>query len=280
VQLHSTARTTADGYELTFGTNVIGHYTLIRAMLPHLAAPARVDLVTSATHFGDFRHTYGSALAITRTCYCSMVESLSRTERSVAMPAESALPPRVVAATARARQAGFSMSCDPAVGRLLAVLAAHLPDGARVLELGTGTGVGTAWIASGLLPRTDVTVISVEKDRQTAALAAGGDWPSFVDLRCGDALEVLAEGGAFDLIFADAPGGKWDGLDRSIAALSPRGMLVVDDMLPAPDWSDSQRASQDKVRQTLLAAPELTSAELTVGAGVILSVRASSGGAW
>ena len=41
----------------------------------------------------------------------------------------------------RARQAGFPMSCEPAVGRLLAVLAAHLPDGARVLELGTGTGV-------------------------------------------------------------------------------------------------------------------------------------------
>jgi predicted O-methyltransferase YrrM len=67
--------------------------------------------------------------------------------------------------------------------------------------------------------RTDVAVISVEKDHRTAALAASGDWPCFVDLRCGDALETLAEGAAFDLIFADAPGGKWDGLDRSIAAL-------------------------------------------------------------
>jgi hypothetical protein len=30
-------------------------------------------------------------------------------------------------ATARARREGFSLSCDPAAGRLLAVLAAHLP---------------------------------------------------------------------------------------------------------------------------------------------------------
>ena len=184
-------------------------------------------------------------------------------------------PPLVEAAGARARRAGFPFSCDPAVGRLLAVLAAHLRGGARVLELGTGTGVGTAWIVSGLLPRTDVTVLTVEHDPQTAALAAGGDWPSFVELRHGDALEVLVQGGAFDLIFADAPAGKWHGLDRTIAALVPHGMLIVDDMTPLPDWTDSQRDAQERVRRTLLAAPELTSVELACGSGVILSVRGS-----
>ena len=85
------------------------------------------------------------------------------------------MPPLVQDAVARAREAGFALSCDPAVGLLLATLAAHLPAGARVLELGTGTGVGTAWITTGLLPRTDVTVVTVEKDPATAALAARGD---------------------------------------------------------------------------------------------------------
>ena len=189
------------------------------------------------------------------------------------MPAETALPPLVADAIARARQSGFRLSCEQPVGRLLAVLAAHLPDGARVLELGTGTGAGTAWIVSGLLPRTDVTVTSVEKDPANAALAASGNWPSFVDLRHGDALDVLAEGGTFDLIFADAPAGKHDGLDRTIAALHPHGLLVVDDMDPQPDWADSLRAAQDKVRQQLLSAAGLTSAELAIGSGVILSAR-------
>ena len=189
------------------------------------------------------------------------------------MPTEAAVPPLVAAALDRARQAGFPMSCDHAVGRLLAVLAAHLPEGGRVLELGTGTGVGTAWIVSGLLPREDVTVTSVEKDPRTAALAASEGWPSFVSLRHGDALEVLAEGGTFDLIFADAPGGKWERLDLSVAALRPRGLLIVDDMTPEPDWTDSLRATQERVRQALLSAPGLTSAELPVGSGVILSVR-------
>jgi predicted O-methyltransferase YrrM len=184
-------------------------------------------------------------------------------------------PPLVAAAVGRARQAGFPFSCDPVVGRLLAVLAVHLPGGARVLELGTGTGVGTAWIVSGLLPRTDVTVLTVENDRETAALAARGDWPSFVELRHGDALAALAQGGMFDLIFADAPAGKWHGLDRTIAALGPHGMLIVDDMTPLPDWTDSQRDAQDQVSRTLLTAPELTSVELAHGSGVILSVRGS-----
>ena len=189
------------------------------------------------------------------------------------MSAEPVLPPLVAAATARARQAGFLQSCEPEVGRLLAVLAAHLPPGARVLELGTGTGVGTAWIVSGLQPRTDVTVTSVEKDPATAALAAAGDWPSFAELRCDDALAVLAQAGTFDLIFADAAGGKAEGLHRTVAALRPRGLLIVDDMTPEPDWTDSLRAIQERVRHELLSAPELTSAELAFGSGVILSVR-------
>jgi predicted O-methyltransferase YrrM len=75
---------------------------------------------------------------------------------------------------------------------------------------------------------TNLSVVSLD------AAAAGGDWPSFVGPRHGDALEVLAEGGTFDLIFADAPGGKWEGLDRSVAALRPHGLLVVDDMTPQP----------------------------------------------
>ncbi len=74
----------------------------------------------------------------------------------------------------------------------------------------TGTGVGTAWITSALQPQAGVTVITVEKDPGIAALAAQGDWPGFVELRCADALAVLGEAGRFDLIFADAQGGKWD----------------------------------------------------------------------
>ncbi len=100
-----------------------------------------------------------------------------------------------------------------------------------------------------------------------------GDRPSFVSLRRGDALGLLAEAGTYDLIFADAPDGKWHGLDRTIAALGPHGMLVLDDMTPMPGWPGAQRARQSRIRQALLTAPQLISAELAHGTGVILSRR-------
>ncbi|WP_433048883.1 O-methyltransferase [Dactylosporangium sp. CS-033363] len=177
-------------------------------------------------------------------------------------------------AHARAEANGFGQSCEPEVGRLLAVLAAALPSGARVLEIGTGAGVGTAWIADGLRPRTDVTVVSIESDPATAALAATGDWPAFVHLRVADALEYLAaESGGFDLIFADAFGGKIEGLDRTLAKLNPRGTLVVDDMTPVEGWPEDFRAKQDGVRRALLTDPRLVATELACGSGVIIGVR-------
>jgi predicted O-methyltransferase YrrM len=195
------------------------------------------------------------------------------TELPATGPPATGPPALVAAAIGRARSAGFPFSCDPDVGRLLAAVAAHLPDGARALELGTGAGVGTAWIVSGLLPRTSVSVITVEKDPQTAALAAQGEWPGFVDLRCADALDALTGLGTFDLIFADARGGKWEGRDRTIAALNPRGLLVVDDMTPTPQWTDEQHARQAETREALLTSPLLTSAELSCASGVILCTR-------
>lgn len=180
----------------------------------------------------------------------------------------------VDAAYARAETSGFPLSCERSVGRLLATLAAGVRPGGNILELGTGAGVGVAWIVSGLGERTDVTVTSIELDAGTAAVAATGAWPSFVDLRVTDALTFLPTAvGAFDLIFADAQGGKIEGLDLTIAALRPRGVLVVDDMRPADGWPEDFVARQDGVRRTLLDHGDLVSVELDHGSGMVLSTR-------
>jgi demethylmenaquinone methyltransferase/2-methoxy-6-polyprenyl-1,4-benzoquinol methylase len=111
------------------------------------------------------------------------------------------------------------MSCEPEVGALLAVLAAAVPTGGRILELGTGSGAGTAWLIHGLTARTDVEVVTVEHDQATAALAAQARSPTYVRMIVGDAVAVTTREDTFDLIFADAQGGKWEGLDVTIAAL-------------------------------------------------------------
>lgn len=172
----------------------------------------------------------------------------------------------VRAALERAEAAGFTISSEPPAGPLLAVLAAAVPPGGRILEIGTGAGVGLAWLVEGLGGRTDVEVRSVEQDPRVGAVAAGGDWPENVTLHAGDVLELLGTLGAFELIFADAEGGKWHGLDRTIAALAPGGHLLVDDMAAGHEQTR-------RVRETLLAHPGLSSVELSCGTGLILATR-------
>jgi demethylmenaquinone methyltransferase/2-methoxy-6-polyprenyl-1,4-benzoquinol methylase len=183
------------------------------------------------------------------------------------------LPEPVRLAAERAERAGFAMSCDPGAGSLLAVLAAAVPANGRVLELGTGTGVGTAWIVHGLRERDDVEVVTVEIDAATAALAAQYRWPPQVGLLTGDALEVTRRAGRFDLIFADAQGGKWEGLDATVAALRPGGQLLVDDMTPG-EFADEHHARKTaEVRSRLLGHPDLVSVEIAWSSGLILSTR-------
>ena len=74
----------------------------------------------------------------------------------------------VEAAGALAARRGFALSCLPEVGRLLASLAGTATT--RVAESGTGCGVGTAWLHSGLRP--GVELVTVERDTRLAAEVA------------------------------------------------------------------------------------------------------------
>jgi demethylmenaquinone methyltransferase/2-methoxy-6-polyprenyl-1,4-benzoquinol methylase len=172
---------------------------------------------------------------------------------------------------------GFELSCDDGVGRLLATLAAAVPPEGRILEIGTGAGVGLAWLLSGLGDRRDVEVVSLEKDDALAesAMAAVANWPHGVSIGHGDALEILPHVGAFDLVFADAEGGKAEGLDLTLAAVAPGGILVVDDMLPkiGDTYHASLLPELKAVREILLCHPAFTSSEIDFSTGVIVSTR-------
>lgn len=183
------------------------------------------------------------------------------------------VPPAVDAATARAARGGFTMSCDPQTGRLLAVLAAGTPAGGRLLDFGTGTGVGTSWLLQGLRGRTDVELITVELDPATAALVDTTSWPQWARLVIDDAVAVTERSGTFDLIFADAQGGKWHRLDATVNALRPGGLLVVDDMTPEHFLDNTHAEHTRRVRHQLLDHPKLISAEVSWSTGLILCTK-------
>lgn len=141
---------------------------------------------------------------------------------------ERAVPPRVVAAERVASEAGFKKSCVPEVGRLLALAAASKPYGV-VAESGTGSGVGTAWLHSGL--GAGARLVTVERDEELARRAAGvfadddrvsvltGDW------------RLLERYAPFDVFFCDG-GGKRDDPRRSLSCLPPAGFSF---------WTTSRR---------------------------------------
>jgi predicted O-methyltransferase YrrM len=121
-------------------------------------------------------------------------------------------------------------ACLPGVGRFLAMLAAGCVGG-RIGELGTGPGIGAAWLASGM--PADCALITAEIDERLAAAARellADDLR--VEVVTGDAVAVMADRRPFDLLFADS--GVRD--DATFAALVGGlrlgGRIVMDDLTP------------------------------------------------
>jgi predicted O-methyltransferase YrrM len=201
------------------------------------------------------------------------VENLKRTTN-----ASNALrvPPGVRAAYEREQQLRFKQSSEPEVGRLLSVFAAMVPPKGRILELGTGAGVGLAWIVHGLGKRQDVDVVSVELDSEQAMFVRNAGWPPWVSILVGDSTELIGAMGAFDLIFADTPGGKIYNLGKTIAALRPGGVLALDDMDVPSDDKPDRLARIAYVRSQLFGRPELICSELALASGMIVAARQRS----
>ncbi len=77
------------------------------------------------------------------------------------------LPPAVDAIYSESRARNFAMGSEPLTGVLLRTLAAAKP-GARLIELGTGTGAATAWILDGM--DTTSSLVTVETDSELLAV--------------------------------------------------------------------------------------------------------------
>jgi predicted O-methyltransferase YrrM len=163
------------------------------------------------------------------------------------------LPPLVERALALAERTGFQRSCSFETGRLLQMLAGQRGH-ERVAEIGTGCGVGSAWILSALDP--DVAFLTVELDEQRAAHATEllAEDESARVLH-GDWREVLPDEAPFDFLFAD--GGKSKYHEEVVGLLAPGAMLVLDDLTPG-------YADPDPVRELWLNHSRLVAVELQV----------------
>ena len=168
---------------------------------------------------------------------------------------------------------GFTMPSDPLTCALLRTLAAAKPGG-KFLELGTGTGLATAWILDG----TDENATLVSFDYDPALLAIAGQFLG-EDKRLtlveadGEAWVLANAGQRFDYIFADTWHGKYLLLDEVLAMLNPGGFYIVDDMLPQPNWPEGHAEKAADFVTVLESRNDLLLTKLHWATGVIIAVK-------
>jgi predicted O-methyltransferase YrrM len=156
---------------------------------------------------------------------------------------------------------------------MLRTLAASKPGG-HFLELGTGTGIATAWLLEGMDAASTLVTVDIDDAMQQVAKDLLG-----VDARlaliASDGLEFLRNQTArsFDLVFADAMPGKYEGLDAALAVVKPGGFYVIDDMLPQPNWPPGHAEKVPVLIERLAATPEFEVLPLVWASGVVIAVR-------
>jgi predicted O-methyltransferase YrrM len=182
-------------------------------------------------------------------------------------------PSAVVGILADTQALGFGMASEPRVGALLAVLTASKPRG-RFLELGTGTGHGTAWLLSGMDDGS--TLDTVDTDPNVVDVAKrhlGAD--RRVTFHVMDGAEFLEQpqSHSYDVIYADAWPGKFSHLDEALARLAPGGIYVIDDLLPQPNWPEGHAPKVPALIDDIERRTDFVTVRLAWASGLMLVVR-------
>ena len=177
-----------------------------------------------------------------------------------------------------AAERGIPIS-DPEVGRLLELLARSCGP-SRILEIGTAIGYGALCLARGA---PGATVVSLDRDPAIQAEAMTwlerGGVADRVDLRCGEALELLPElEGQFRLAYVDADKRQLRRfLDLLLPKLEVGGLVVIDNLLwkgwVAGDETDDETEAIRAFNGYLMMHPQLRAVLLPLGDGVGLAAK-------
>jgi predicted O-methyltransferase YrrM len=175
---------------------------------------------------------------------------------------------------------------DAEVGALLRVLATAV-NAARILEIGTAIGYSGIWLAGALPPGGMLMTMEMSEERAREARDnfARAGLADRVSVLVGDAnLKLAKVSGPFDLIFQDGDKQLYSPmLDRLVALLRPRGLLVTDNVLwdgeVAPGFIDTPRRPAADTRAVaeynvrVAAHPDLTTTIVPLRDGVSISVK-------
>jgi predicted O-methyltransferase YrrM len=168
---------------------------------------------------------------------------------------------------------GFLQMSELSTCTLLKTLAASKPSG-EFLELGTGTGLATAWILDGM--DDESTLISLDNEEALLSIAKenlGVD--KRLTLMCVDGNEWLSKNSKtrFDFIFADTWPGKYMLLEETLSMLTPGGFYIIDDMLPQANWPDGHSEKVTNLIAYLDSREDLIITKMGWASGIVIAVK-------
>jgi predicted O-methyltransferase YrrM len=182
--------------------------------------------------------------------------------------------PAVLEAIQRDRQKlGFKMASEPQTGALLRTLAASKPKG-RFLELGTGTGIGTAWLLAGMDEESKLDTVEIDPKVLEIARRHLGKDPR-VTFHPDDGVSFLRKVSApqYDFIYADTWPGKFTHLELALSLLRVGGIYFIDDLLPQPAWPDEHAPKIRALIDALEKRSDFVATRLSWASGLMVLVR-------
>jgi predicted O-methyltransferase YrrM len=168
---------------------------------------------------------------------------------------------------------GFKMASTNATGCMLRTLVASKPGG-QILELGTGTGLATAWLLDGM--NAAATLDTVDIDPACVAVARknlASDPRVRFYIESGSTFLKRITDRRYDLIFADTWPGKFDHLDDALALLAVGGFYVIDDLHPQPNWPADHAPKVPALIRALAAQPDLMLWPIDWDTGIVVAVK-------
>jgi predicted O-methyltransferase YrrM len=183
-------------------------------------------------------------------------------------------PPESLDAIGRDTESiGFTLASEPKTGALLRALAASKPGG-QILELGTGTGVGTAWLLAGMNP--DARLLSIDNNPKTQEIARrhlGHDRRVTFQLTDGAAWLEQPPERRFDLIYADTWPGKFTHLSEALSLVAIGGIYFIDDLLAQKSWPQDHAAKVPALVADLESRSGFIAMKMTWASGLMMLVR-------
>lgn len=168
----------------------------------------------------------------------------------------------------------LTMGDELRFGSLLRTLAgSRLGD--RVLQVGAGSGILTAWLLDGM--GTGSSLTSLEADVELARVAGrflGRD--ERLEIRQGSMESLLAElEPGFGLIVTSTPLDLEGLLREAVRLLAPGGLFVVGGLVEQPDWTAAERSAAQTLVSRLEVLEDLQLTPLEWSSGVLLASHRS-----